>query len=624
MPTARRVTVIAHELRGVRPVGGMGTAITFLALALARMGHSVEILLGKHSPGSIDPHWASVYSNAGVRIRPAPQSEEPVEPWHFARPHSVMLGLRDDPPDVVIAHDLGAPAYSALRLRQAGLAFDNTLFVVFCHGTRRWLVDVGPNIALGDLHTVLGISVLERAALELADVVVSPSAYLVDWMRGRGWQLPQRTLVIPYFTRSAATGESVSVAARPDPDPLRRFSFFGRVDERKGLKLFAAALNGLEPERLNGVEVEFLGKPTATWTRERAEALLSEKTKRALRRVVFETELDQHEAIARLSRPGTLAVIPSIHENSPNTVYECLEHGIPFIASNVGGVGELVAADDRARVIFEPTAQDLGAALRRVLADGNVPAPARSAHDRDAAYDGWAAVIGMQPHARVPDDGGADEQVDVIVVRRGSQEALLRCVAALEEQSYANFEVIVAETRREGLDQGSAPYVVFLDEEDVPEPELLKTLFAARRATGADVVTCGLRLEQRLHFFSGDPLGLGALGNAYGNVALIDRTALSDVRDPPLGARDPDWPLLAQLAGGGASIVSVPVALVRRRTEPGSVEDDPAAALAVVQELERRLADPLRGAARLAAGLAAHARETSEHTSQHSSRRSRG
>ncbi len=624
MPTARRVTVIAHELRGVRPVGGMGTAITFLALALARMGHSVEILLGKHSPGSIDPHWASVYSNAGVRIRPAPQSEEPVEPWHFARPHSVMLGLRDDPPDVVIAHDLGAPAYSALRLRQAGLAFDNTLFVVFCHGTRRWLVDVGPNIALGDLHTVLGISVLERAALELADVVVSPSAYLVDWMRGRGWQLPERTLVIPYFTRSAATGESVSVAARPDPDPLRRFSFFGRVDERKGLKLFAAALNGLEPERLNGVEVEFLGKPTATWTRERAEALLSEKTKRALRRVVFETELDQHEAIARLSRPGTLAVIPSIHENSPNTVYECLEHGIPFIASNVGGVGELVAADDRARVIFEPTAQDLGAALRRVLADGNVPAPARSAHDRDAAYDGWAEVIGMQPHARVPDDGGADEQVDVIVVRRGSQEALLRCVAALEEQSYANFEVIVAETRREGLDQGSAPYVVFLDEEDVPEPELLKTLFAARRATGADVVTCGLRLEQRLHFFSGDPLGLGALGNAYGNVALIDRTALRDVGDPPPGARDPDWPLLAQLAGGGASIVSVPVALVQRRTEPGSVEDDPAAALAVVQELERRLADPLRGAARLAAGLAAHARETSEHTSQHSSRRSRG
>src|SRR6266511_5792634 len=104
MPTARRVTVIAHELRGVRPVGGMGTAITFLALALARMGHSVEILLGKHSPGSIDPHWASVYSNAGVRIRPAPQSEEPVEPWHFARPHRDRKSTRLNSSHVKISY----------------------------------------------------------------------------------------------------------------------------------------------------------------------------------------------------------------------------------------------------------------------------------------------------------------------------------------------------------------------------------------------------------------------------------------------------------------------------------------------------------------------------------------
>ena len=47
--------------------------------------------------------------------------------------------------------------------------------------------------------------------------------------------------------------------------------------------------------------------------------------------------------------------MPSLQENSPNTVYECLEQGIPFIASNVGGVPELIAPDDHARVLFEPT-----------------------------------------------------------------------------------------------------------------------------------------------------------------------------------------------------------------------------------------------------------------------------
>jgi O-antigen biosynthesis protein len=605
MSPARRVTVIAHELRGFHPAGGMGTATTFLALALARMGHAVEILLGKHSVGSIDPYWETVYSEAGVRIRPVPRGDEPVEPWHFAHAHSVQLGLQAQPPDVVIAHDFGAPAYSALRLRQAGIAFGDTLFVVFCHGTRRYVADRSPNIGFGDLRTVIGVGVLEQASVELADVIVSPSAYLLDWMRSRGWQLPERTVVIPYFTRSEATGEAAAVAARPKPDPLRRLAFFGRVDEKKGLRLFAEALNALEPEGLRGLEVEFVGKTTATWTPARAEALLSEETRRALRRVVFETELDQHQALARLSRPGTLAVMPSLQENSPNTVYECLEHGIPFIASNVGGVPELIGSDDRERVLFEPTSEGVAAALRRVLADGNVPAPGRPAFDRGASADAWAGVIDLQPQRRTAAEDDADVRVDVVLVRSNSQDALLRSVATLENQSYRNFEVIVADTRQAGLDRGSAPFVVFLDEEDVPDPDLLKTLLAARRATGADVVTCGVRVGGKLHFFSGDPGGLGAIENAYGNVGLFRRTALGDVPDPPPGARDPDWPLLARLAAAGTSIVSIPQVLVERRTAPGSAEDDPAAALLAVQQLEHALPDPLRGATRLAAGLAA-------------------
>jgi len=174
------VTVIAHELRGFHPVGGMGTATTFLALALARLGHSVDILLGKHAPQSIDSSWQRLYEDAGVTIRPVPRVEEAVEPWHFAHAHAVSLGLQESVPDVVVAHDFGAPAYTALRLRQAGIAFDDTLFVVYCHGPRRWIADINSNLAIGDLPTVLGVSVLEQAALELADVVVSPSAYLLE------------------------------------------------------------------------------------------------------------------------------------------------------------------------------------------------------------------------------------------------------------------------------------------------------------------------------------------------------------------------------------------------------------------------------------------------------------
>ena len=608
--TACRVTVIAHELRGFSPVGGMGTATTFLALALARMGHSIEILLGKHSLGSIDAGWEAVYRDAGVRIRPAPTATEPVEPWEFAHAHSVALGLQAGLPDVVIAHDFGAPAYSALRLRQASLAFEDSLFVVFCHGPRRYVVDLSPTVALGDLETVLDVGVLEQACVELADVVVSPSAYLLDWMRARGWKLPETTLVIPYFTRSDATGEAVRVEARPSPDRIGRLAFFGRVDEKKGITQFAAALNALEPERLQGLELVFVGKTTETWTRERVTALLSGPTRQALARIAFETQLDQQEALALLSRPGTLAVMPSLQENSPNTIYECLEHAIPFIASNVGGVSELIASEDQARVLFEPTPGAIEAALRRVLAEGVVPAPARPALDRSVSFERWGEVLRMRPQ-RTEHVRDADERIDVVVVERGSAEALRRCLSALERQTYTNFEIITAATRAEGFRAGSAPYVVFLHEEDTPDEELLSTLVRARRTTQADAVTCGLRLtgdsgERRLHFFSGEPSGLGAIANVYGNVALLARRAVGDLTDPEPPARDPDWPLLAGLAGSGARIVSIPIALIERAAAPGSAGDDPVGALLAIRQLEQILPDRLRDAARLAAGIAAN------------------
>src|SRR2546423_3904838 len=318
-PGPRRITLVTNELRGLVPVGGMGTATTFLALALARMGHSVEILLAWQSAAEVQPYWASVYERAGVRVRAVPESGERVDSWHFGVMRNVELALRADPPDVVIAHDLDAPAYSALRLRQAGLGLEDTLFVVFCHGTKRWILDMSRKTDTKDVVELLRVSGLERASVELADVVVSPSAYLLDWMRGQGWRLPNRTLVIPYFTRSGATGEPVPMPAVVGEERLERLAFFCRYEEKKGLSSFIAALNALEPELLEGRELEFVGKATATLPRERVQREISSATKRAVRRLSFVTELDQPEALARLNRPATLAVIPSLGDNSPNT-----------------------------------------------------------------------------------------------------------------------------------------------------------------------------------------------------------------------------------------------------------------------------------------------------------------
>jgi glycosyltransferase involved in cell wall biosynthesis len=604
---SRRVVFVADELLGYAG-NGIGTTTTFVSLALSRAGHSVQVLyVGPPPTGPIDPEWQRLYDDAGVRVREVPGGPEKVEPGQFVHSRDVESALRADPPDIIIVQDLGAPAYTALRLRRLGLAFERTSFVVFCHGTRQWITDVSGKVRV--LPGAHAVAVLERASVELADVVVSPSAYLVDWMRSEGWQLPAQTFVIPHVSRAGATGETPPTPTRRESNRVERVAFFGRLEERKGVRPFLAALNALEPELLERFAVEFIGRPTPPWPVQRVTELLYDETRRSLRGLSFETTLDQHEALARLRRPGTLAVMPSFEENSPNTVYECLENGIPFIAGNAAGIRELVTPEDHGRVLFEPTEEGIAEALRRALVNGDALGPARPAFDDAESLRRWEEVFALPAGPFPPRDGRLP--VDAVVVHRSSQSALDRCLAALAAQSGADVRVTVVQARAEALPDLEAEWVVFLDEDDVPEPTLVETLVRAQHASGADVVSCGLFLRdatggKSVHLFPGEPRALGLLVNGYGTIALLRRSLLEPA------VVDPDWPLLAKLSVSGARIVSVPIPLVTRTERPGTLHTHPADARRVLDYLEGALPHNLRLTAELAARLAAEAQRPSQ------------
>jgi O-antigen biosynthesis protein len=636
--SSRRITLVAGELLGYAR-NGLGTTTSFLALAFARLGHEVDVLfLGPPPAAPIDREWAGLYDRFGVTVTPARHGSERVEPSAFTRMRDVDRALRERSPDVVVTQDLGAPAYAAIRLRKLGLAFENTSFVVVCHGTRQWIADSNRKVRV--LPGALAISVLERACVELADVAVSPSSYMADWMRDQGWELPERTLVVPHPTRFAATGEPPP----PPPPPaangqvVERLAFFGRLEERKGLESFLAAVNALDPGLLASLELDFVGRPTPAWPPARVESLLSENVRRGVHGLSFETELDQHEALARLSRPGTLAVMPSFAEAFGNTIRECLDLGIPFLASNTPAICELVAPEDHARVLCEPTPEGIAEALRRALRDGrSALRPARPAFDSEESLRRWQEVLALAP--RPLPAPGTPPRVEVVVLHRGSRAALARCLAALAAQEELRPDVLVVlcgpelaepgelpagvrtlRSERSSLEQARAAalpalraeWVLFLDEEDVPEPHFLARLCRAQEASGADVVSCGLFLPREegasVRLFFGEPRALGLVENGYGTVSLLRRSLLSDLAGPWPAEDDPDWPLLARLSAQGAKIVSVPEPLLRRQAQPGAIERSPADALLVVEALERILPTQVASSVRLAAGLAADAR----------------
>src|SRR5438046_1437149 len=90
----KRVTLVADELLGYGRTGGLGTATTFLAAALGRMGLRVELLhVGEPPSVPLDPGWADLYADAGVDVRLLRRGDVRTEPAFFARARDVERAL---------------------------------------------------------------------------------------------------------------------------------------------------------------------------------------------------------------------------------------------------------------------------------------------------------------------------------------------------------------------------------------------------------------------------------------------------------------------------------------------------------------------------------------------------
>jgi glycosyltransferase involved in cell wall biosynthesis len=592
---SKRITVVTSEPLGRAGTGGAGTADSLLAVALGRHGHEVELLVASGRViGALSPEWTQRYAEANVSVRVLARLSG-VRPDALAPTLEVFHALRDRPPDVAVVNDWRGLGYASMRARQLGRTLTETAFVVHCHGPGRVLAEFAQKVP--DTLARFAEEITERASVELADALVSPSAWLVGWMREHNWPVPDSAAVIQYVRQSAALDETPERA--PAGDPVRRLAFFGKLREGKGIRIFLAALETLDPDLLDGVEIVFLGGESARWTRE--QVLSSQAAAR------LETNLTREEALNELRRPGTLAVMPSLLDNSPNTVSECIEHGIPFVATAVGGIPELVAEEDRARVLCAPTTADLAAALTRALEDPGGFGPARPAREAGDAVEAWLELVGTierssRREARPP--------THVAVVAAGEESARRAQRLAQHTQS-VEVEIVRSQSRRPGFERTSAAWVLFLDEEDLPDDDLLDTLVAAQIASNADLVTAAVRPTdgpEGVQLFLGDPGALGLVENQYGVLGLL-RSELAAAQPLADGGSDPDWPLFARVALGGARVVSLPEPLSTHDGKPGQVGDVPGQGLAVLEAFERMHPDQLQELPQLAATLAAaHAR----------------
>jgi len=252
--------------------------------------------------------------------------------WHildaFNTYSAAVVGkiLKKEKPDLVITHNLkGLGLLIPWRIRRLGLKQIHVLHDV-------QLVEPS-GLIMAMRESWLGARIIQRLSTFVTRrlfkspyLVVSPTEWLKNFYASRGFFLESKWLIL--MNPVEVDSREVAVSVPP------RFVFVGQMEEHKGIQTLLKAFREVKQSASFQAALDVVGDGTLL---ERLQAEYG-----LLAGVTFHGRLPK-EKVNNLLLGATALVFPSeCLENAPGAVLESLALHVPVMASDVGGVSELV------------------------------------------------------------------------------------------------------------------------------------------------------------------------------------------------------------------------------------------------------------------------------------------
>jgi glycosyltransferase involved in cell wall biosynthesis/GT2 family glycosyltransferase len=510
-----KVALVSHDVQTLNGrAGGVAAFLTHFARLLKQAGEEVTIILTRQEthPVPVDEPWRVRYAEWGIELveihNNEPNPDRWCQPW-TARLSEIVAPLLDGF-DIAYFQDWANVAFHTARAKRFARS-PMPILVTVLHGPSGW-VRVG-NQRYPEIPEDLHLDYIERYSARHSDFVVSPSRYMAEWVRFNGWDLPHDPAVLglPYLAEPKSP-------AGP-PAAARRIVFFGRLQTRKGVSLFVAALGSFFQELAAIEEIVFLG--------EEQELGILEKVRAGLAPlqipIVHIGDLDSDGVRRYLAdhAADSLVVIPSPAENFPYAVIEASTiPGINLICSQGGGIPEVLSGEDH---LFEPYPQGLAQKLRERLKGS---AATLRPYDAEAANARWLQFHRDALAKPAPKRTATPATVDVCIPYFNKPQYLHHLLNALESQTARNFGVIaindgsepsatvafdllrdkysdrgwlfvsqpnsfVDAARNRAASLSKAEYLLFIDADDVPAPHAIERMLEAITLSGDDCLVAG-------------------------------------------------------------------------------------------------------------------------------------
>lgn len=623
---------------------GVGSCVTNYLHALRDAGHEVH-LLADDLPG-LRAQAPRVLP--GITLHTLPALESHHTPFiHTRRPLAVYRALHDLHErhgfDALVFNDFYADAFHVLQARQTLGRFSGATIGILLHSPIALLRPMNRQPEW-DLE-VAAITHMERACLAMADVLIAPSRAISRQLAA----LPEfaghfpppdspRVHVIhnPFdpHTFTSALPASPGTPSHEDgtesrqpghgaasqPGP-RDVLFCGRLDLLKGVETLAKAA----PQVLDAfpeTSLHFVGADTDTAPGRRSmQRYLASLIPSAFASRVHFHNNQPRAKLASFMRLAGVVCVPSLWDNLPNSCLEAMCLGALVVASDAGGIPEIITDGVDGLLCRAGDPADLARVLRRALSDPACEAlrraaPGKVAHLCDPGARARDLTQALEASRPTPRAGTPTSSVRVAAVLTSPNDPALieRSLASLRHQTRPPDQVIVVRTpgaawdaarplsstlhaggplveliesydpalaRNAGISHADADWVISLDAGAALAPTFIE--FALRATSldpGLDVVTTHARCDsdgpgQPDREFV--PLGADAeimrIVNCVGGCASMMRRTLVvaaggyDAAMVALG----DWDLWCTLLGRGAKFGAVPETLAHYSACPDAM-----------------------------------------------------
>ena len=365
-----KIALLSFEYPPETGFGGIGTYTWYQARALAKLGHEVHVLAGSKEEARLhseERDGVTVFRNRarGALMRSANRLGKYRMWWTRNRIENALSMVRG------LKQLLREHTYDLIEMPECGA---EGLFVNRLRGVKTLVKLHSPAQMIMPLYDVTAADVrwcsfLERTAMRSATAYSSCSRFLVDEARERlGLERPIEVIPNGIDVELFDTAGETGFRRRFDLDDGRPMILFsGRLERRKGIHLCGEIVSKTLAQR--SATFVFAGDDLFDYWK--GTLLPGWETQKLQGSVRHLGRLSLDEIRSGL-RESDIFLLPSLWENCPYSCLEAMAAGCAIVASDQGGVPELIRHGENGLLARCGDAADFASCLVRLLDDADL------------------------------------------------------------------------------------------------------------------------------------------------------------------------------------------------------------------------------------------------------------